>query len=709
MPDGSMAINQTNDKTVWNMLFKMLEIRMQNGEFTVIDATNSKTVEMNRYKDLAKNHRYRIYCIDMTDIPKEEAKRRNLLRDKIKRVPEIVIDKMYARFTTEPIPSGIKVLKPEELERIWYKPMNLSDYKRIHCIGDIHGCNTALREYISGHGNLNKDEFYIFLGDYIDRGIENVEVVNYLCEISKLKNTYFIEGNHEKWLWFWSNNYTTRSKEFKLNTEPQLTKEGVDRKSIREFCRKLAQCAYFRYYENTYIVTHGGISSIPENLTKISTKQMIEGVGKYEDVLEVGQSFDKLKNDDSIYQIHGHRNIQNLPAHYTSGSFNLEGAVEFGGELRCLSLYYDDNDVNIDIVSVKNHVFKKPIGDSRSKGSNEDLALINTPIKELMDSMRDNKYVYEKKFGNISSFNFTPQAFKKRVWDDITTKARGLYINTKENKICARAYEKFFSINERPETKFDLLRYTMRFPVASYLKYNGFLGVIGWNSEEDDLLIVSKSSASGVHSGYMRNLFYKIYGDKTANKVKSYIKTNDVSFIFECVDAENDPHIIKYPESRVVLLDVINNRLNYEKLSYDELTILSNSLGLEVKEKTLDFYNWQEFFNWYESVTVEGYKYGERYIEGFVIEDSDGFMTKLKSDYYNFWKHMRSVADQTIKYGYYKYTGSLSTSLSKEFFSWCRLLYEIPIEIRGNLPKDICSLRDMFYKYKETGVVLNNV
>ena len=64
--DGSRKINPANDKVVWNMLFQMLEIRMQNGEFTVIDATNSKTSEMKRYKDLADSYRYRIYCIDMT-------------------------------------------------------------------------------------------------------------------------------------------------------------------------------------------------------------------------------------------------------------------------------------------------------------------------------------------------------------------------------------------------------------------------------------------------------------------------------------------------------------------------------------------------------------------------------------------------------------------------------------------------------------------
>ena len=62
-----------------------------------------------------------------------------------------------------------------------------------------------------------------------------------------------------------------------------------------------------------------------------------------------------------------------------------------------------------------------------------------------------------KKFGNISSLNFTSKAFNDRVWDEQTTKARGLYIDTFKGRIAARAYDKFFNINERPETKFDML------------------------------------------------------------------------------------------------------------------------------------------------------------------------------------------------------------------------------------------------------------
>ena len=178
--DGTEGISQANDNMTWKTLFNLLEVRMQKGEFTVIDATNSKTSEMNRYKEMCNTYRYRIFCVDFTDIPIEEVKRRNANREVLKRVPEEAIDKMYSRFATQKIPSGIKVIKPDELDTIWMKMFDLSEYKKIHHIGDIHGCNTALQKYLSDNGGLKDDEMYIFTGDYIDRGLENADVVNFL-------------------------------------------------------------------------------------------------------------------------------------------------------------------------------------------------------------------------------------------------------------------------------------------------------------------------------------------------------------------------------------------------------------------------------------------------------------------------------------------------------------------------------------------------
>ena len=165
---------------------------MSKGEFTVIDATNSKTSEMNRYKELANQYRYRMFIVDFTNLPIEECKRRNLQREEHKRVPEDVIDKMYSRFQNQKIPSGIKVIKPTELEQIFIKRFDMSKYEKIVHIGDIHGCYTALMEYFKD--GLNDNYMYIFLGDFIDRGIENSEVLSssIISQNLLLKNKIFL-------------------------------------------------------------------------------------------------------------------------------------------------------------------------------------------------------------------------------------------------------------------------------------------------------------------------------------------------------------------------------------------------------------------------------------------------------------------------------------------------------------------------------------
>ncbi len=434
--DGTEGISQSNDNVTWKTLFNLLEVRMQKGEFTVIDATNSKTSEMNRYKEMCNTYRYRIFCVDFTDIPIEEVKRRNANREVLKRVPEEAIDKMYSRFATQKIPSGIKVIKTDELDTIWMKMFDLSEYKKIHHIGDIHGCNTALQKYLSDNGGLKDDEMYIFTGDYIDRGLENADVVKFLISIMNKKNVLMLEGNHERWLWLYANDCVGKSKEFELITRPQLEEAKIDKKDIRQLYRKFGQCAYYKHGDNIYLVTHAGLSTLPKNLSYVATDQMIRGVGNYNDFEKVAETF-LATTPDNVYQIHGHRNTKRLPVKVNDRVFNLEGRVEFGGDLRCVQIDKD----GIHTVEVENTVYRTPEMQSEQ-------TVTSSSVADTIIALRSNRYIQEKKFGNISSFNFTNKAFYDKVWDEQTTKARGLYLDTMKGKVAARAYDKFFSIQE---------------------------------------------------------------------------------------------------------------------------------------------------------------------------------------------------------------------------------------------------------------------
>lgn len=684
--DGTEAISQSNDNVTWKTLFNLLEVRMQKGEFTVIDATNSKTSEMNRYKEMCNTYKYRIYCVDFTDIPIDEVKRRNANREPLKCVPNEAIDKMYSRFATQKIPAGIKVIKPDELDSIWMKKIDLSEYTKIHHIGDIHGCNTVLQKYLSDNGGIKDDEFYIFSGDYVDRGIENAEVVNFLISIKDRKNVLMLEGNHERWLWLYANDCVGKSKEFELITRPALDEARINKKDIRQLYRRFGQCAYYQYGDKTFLVTHAGLSTIPENLSFVATDQMIRGVGNYNDFEKIAETFLRTAPENG-YQIHGHRNTKNLPTKVNDRVYNLEGRVEFGGELRCVQV--DKNGIHT--MEVPNEIFKTP-------DMQKEQTVTSSSVADTIIALRSNKYIQEKKFGNISSFNFTNKAFYDKVWDEQTTKARGLYLDTMKGKVAARAYDKFFNVNERPETKFDMLQFKLQFPITAYVKENGFLGIVSYDEYNDDLFIASKSTIDSQFAQWFRDMLYaKISSDKII-ELKEYIKEHDVSFVFECVDMKNDPHIIDYPESELFLLEIVSNQMEFVKYEYDAMCDIANRFDIKHKDKAFEIATWQEFFDWYYDILEEDYEYNGRKIEGFVIEDSAGFMTKLKLTYYNFWKFMRSISHEAIRKGYIAKTSALTTPTANEYYAWVRKLHDV--EDKDSIPKDICTLRSLFYKDK---------
>lgn len=680
--DGGCCISPKNDKKVWELLFDMLEQRMIRGEFIVVDATNSKTAEMTRYKKIAETYRYRIICVDMTDLSIEECKRRNFLRKpEYKIVPEYVIDNQYSRFETQQIPSGIKVIKPEEFkEIIKFKPIDLSSYEKIHHIGDIHGCFTTLNTYFKD--GLNKNEMYIFTGDFCDRGIENAKVLNFLFNIMNMPNVILLTGNHEVHLWQYANDMPSKSKEFEKYTKLELNKEQINKKNIRILYRKLRQIAYYTYNGKEVIVSHGGVSDIPDNLEYLASEQLICGVGQYEDMKVVNDSFVRNTNSN-CYQIHGHRNVDSLPIQVNERCFCLEGKVEFGGHLRIVTL---DNK-GFTPIEIQNEVF-------RTVEYKQDIPIELTNL-EIINSLRNNKFIRETKFDNISSFNFTSEAFRKGIWDEQTIRARGLFFNTNTGDVVIRSFNKFFNINEKEVTKIGNLKRNLVYPVTAYVKYNGYLGLVGYDKETNNLIISSKSNIKSQYSEWFEEILYNKLTLDQIDYMKQYIKENNCTLVWEVITPKHDTHMIKYTSDNIVLLNIVHNTMDFQQFEYEDIISLANIISVDYKEKAKVFYNWNEFKGWYDEVTKDDYKYYGEYIEGFVIEDANKFMTKIKLQYYSFWKFMRSVKDEVSRKGYFSRTSGLNSPLANKFYGWLRT------QTKETLRKDIITLRRKFYKEVE--------
>jgi predicted kinase len=671
---------------VWDALYAALEIRMARGEFTVVDSCNTKTIEMNKFVKLAEKYRYRVYCVDFTDLPIEECKRRNALRPMVKRVPESAIDKAYARFEGQVIPKKITVIKPDGFDRVMIHPLDFSSYEKIVFVGDIHGCNTALQEYF--HNEISDKYFYIFVGDYLDRGIENAEVFKFIYSIKDRRNVLLLTGNHEAHQWFMYVNELEKhpvtgykmSGEFTHRTLPQLLAAGITREMVDQVYMKLGQCAYFTYNGTRVLVTHAGIPCLPKNgLSFLATDSMIHGIGEYGDAKTVANSWSR--HERGIYQVFGHRNETNLKERVNKYNFDLTNDVEHGGTLRILELDKE----GFHQIEIKNKVFAEIAKDT-------DMSSVDVPT--LLLALRSAKTVDEKQLGGgVSSFNFTRAAFIRHKFDPITEMARSLYIDTVRQVIRARAYNKFFQIGETHDTEYGSLAKNIKMPIEAYKKENGFLGLVSYDPDTDGLYIATKSTTEGDFAGWFKEILAEDLKD--AAYLTQYLKEHNETAIFECIDPDRNPHIIKEPRRKVVLLDLAKNEVDFKVESYEDLCAFAKKCGLEVKERVAVFTDWDSFYKWSLEVAGEGYVYNGAPIEGFVARGSNGFMVKIKGAYYLEWKKMRGVADKVMKYGYLDKTSHLTDALQNRFYNWVKANKDA---IAAWPRKDIITLREAFEK-----------
>ncbi len=701
-PHGRMGASHEQEKRVWSTLFEILDERMARGELVCVDATHRAAKDFKRYLELAERHRYRIACVDFTRIPLEEALLSNERRDSYAVVPESVVRRTYEACLAGEVPAGVHVIPWRASRghiddlRVWLnEPIrDLSQWQRVVCVGDLQGCFTPLREYLGDVG-LRDDSFYVFVGDLCDRGPENDAVVRFAMDAIQRPNVAILWGNHETHLHRWAKGIPGRSEEFAERTRPQLEAAGITAGDVDALCDQLLDCLLFQWHDERVLVTHAGMPTVPKHPERIATRQYSHGTGAYADPIDARLA-EHAPADWT--QIHGHRNVLHLPPLAAPRSYNLEGEVEHGGQLRTVEL----DARGFTVVEIDNRVFKPLVERVRDKTARNTRAqpdwLAPEPPRlrpEQLAALRDHPLVRERPSASrphLSSFNFTRDAFIEAAWDDLTTRARGLFVNPGTGEVVARAYDKFFNVGERPETTEAALERDLVFPVDAWLKENGYLGILGYDAVRDDLLFASKASPDNEFAGWFEAAARATWSAATLERVRRFLRDAHASMVFEVVDPERDPHIIEYDAPRLILLDVIHRSLDFARLPYDRLQRLCKSFGLEPKRRAARLRDFGAFSGWLRAVRAPDYRYEGAHVEGFVLEDQRGFLTKLKLDYYAFWKRMRGLKQRiaTTRASGRPLGRDLTDPRARAFHDWC---VQQPDEVLG---AGIVTLRRSF-------------
>ncbi|MEM7058294.1 MAG: RNA ligase [Pseudomonadota bacterium] len=650
--DGRITISHAHEKQVWARVEETLNFKMGLGQLIVLDATHQRGRDFGMATKLADRHRYQVHCLDFTNVPRDLTHERNRARADWKVVPDQVIETAYERFASHKIPKGIQVWDPDTftLEQLEPPMVDLSTYKSVMHVGDLQGCFAPVEELLPN--GLNPEVFYIFIGDLLDRGIQNGEVIRWAMEhIAGAENAQLIYGNHEYHIHRFSKGMDPVSREFHYNTLPQIEAVGFTPRDANRLLNEAVDAMRYIYRSQKVLVTHAGIACVPKSLVSLPSQTFWKGTGTYDDPVDVTFS----KNADGWFQVHGHRNSKKLPVEAAPGSFNLEAEVEFGGHLRVMTLTGHAHGFDVTTQEIKNDVYRKHKDGRGDQLRPEDLKTEGKLSTNTLEKLENHPLVRAKSFTSkphIRSLNFTSKAFFDRKWDDVNIMARGLFVGD-DRRIVARSYPKFFNLEERAETQMRNLRRSLAFPVKTWVKENGYLGILGWDhlAEEAGLLFASKSTPEGDFAKWFKQIFESDAGENGVKRAGDIVRNRNLTLVFEVNDPERDPHMIAYDRPHVVLLDAIFRTEEFKKVDHADLSQIAATIGVAVKEPGPTLPDWDQFEGWMKSVHAQGkyFQWRGKDLEGFVVEDANGFMFKIKLDFYSFWKSMRGHRDRVRK------------------------------------------------------------
>lgn len=129
-------------------------------------------------------------------------------------------------------------------------------------IGDLHGEITKLKSLIKLIEKKVNNPSLIFLGDYIDKGENSMELLDYLIELKGIYPTIFLLGNHEhNWL------NIKKNKNSILKYGGSKTIQDFKSKSIEE-CKTKILKNYFEIFDSlktfyeteNFFICHSGLS-----------------------------------------------------------------------------------------------------------------------------------------------------------------------------------------------------------------------------------------------------------------------------------------------------------------------------------------------------------------------------------------------------------------------------------------------------------------
>ena len=208
----------------------------------------------------------------------------------------------------------------------------------------------------------------------------------------------------------------------------------VPDKEVKDFFKRLAQIALYKWGDKVVFINHGGFPTVPTIFD--ATKEFIYGIGTYGDEGKIIETwYEKTKEKDNQYiQIFGHRDVFNIKNTLKDKNcIIVNGDADKGpdGALKFCVIEKDSPDILYFEVKSEREV-QEGYKDWQSKK-------IETWLKEdkehlekhgILATAKKHRGIRVKNTGidDIYAINFTSSVFKSGEYDSLSIHARGLFV-----------------------------------------------------------------------------------------------------------------------------------------------------------------------------------------------------------------------------------------------------------------------------------------
>jgi len=566
----------------------------------IVDRINHTIAQRKVYIDKAKANGYVTTIIDLTQSPKE-CFERIINRKNHPTIPngdkELALKVLYQYYNSYQKPRWDEADNVNDLTTFNPNLLDLTETLKgieYFITGDIHGCFDEFVDILIE----SKMTHIVSVGDIIDKGPKVREVYMFFRSNG---NAYITMGNHEnKMLRYLVGN--------KVNTTSlkETIKQTKDLDKV-EFALFLMSMPKMIKIDNNYIF-HAGINPNKhiENQTSetlLYARKFNPATGGFEDLPRSKYWHEYIDESNESKLFFGHHYHADI--NVAHNVYALDGHCVYGKELRAIKMPM------LDPVIVKaNKQYKNP------EKSNSFIH----PNIEPYEKLKLEGYLKRDEKDGLYLYKYTPKCVGEKNWNEFTRKARGIIFDKKTGELVARPFEKFFNLNEMPESSEGHLP---REDYISYDKLDGSLGISYWNNGKFDIAtqgsFTSEQAIEAVKIMKERGYYQKFMSN-------TYPWSRKLTFLFEIVYPENKV-VCDYLGARdVFLIGAIDRETGKDYDIYgEELSNLVSYLGVP------------------RSIRYPGSKLEEliqarkpisKDKEGWVIKYKSGLRVKLKGEEY---------------------------------------------------------------------------